>query len=81
MSTMHIVMVDKDMDAKEKKAMMSEIDAVKIKEDGTVVVPENAQYIVAKDDAIDMKKEEIKKYPMPADTQKIRDFICSNGIR
>ena len=26
MSTMHIVMVDKDMDAKEKKAMMSEID-------------------------------------------------------
>ena len=29
MSTMHIVMVDKDMDAKEKKAMMSEIDDVK----------------------------------------------------
>ena len=28
-----------------------------------------------------LKKEEIKKYPMPADTQKIRDFICSNGIR
>ena len=29
MSTMHIVMLDKDMDAKEKKAMMSEIDDVK----------------------------------------------------
>ena len=28
-----------------------------------------------------LKKEEIKKYLMPADTQKIRDFICSNGIR
>ena len=29
MSTMHIVMIDKDMDAKEKKTMMSEIDDVK----------------------------------------------------
>ena len=28
-----------------------------------------------------LKKEEIKKYLMPADTPKIRDFICSNGIR
>ena len=29
MSTMHIVMVDKDMDSKDKKAMMNEIDDVK----------------------------------------------------
>lgn len=57
----HVVVIRKPRNQGEDAAMMSEIDAVEIKEDGTVVVPENAQYIVAKDDAIDMKKEEIKE--------------------